>query len=488
MLFHSLPDRFHLRNLVSPLLWLCGHRVGALGVALTTASFTAMMVFWWEAFNHGSSNPYVGIVGFLILPALFLLGLILIPIGVLLRRRRQRRAGVVEPQKPAFDWQDAQVRRTVYFVGLMTAINIPILLVATYQSTVYVESAQFCGTTCHRVMQPEFTTYQRSPHARVECLDCHTGPGAPGFVQSKISGAYQVFATTFDLFPRPISAPPENLPPARETCEQCHWPEKFSGDKLLVKTQFEEDEENTMTKTVLLMHIGGRHSNGAYVGIHGAHLGDGGRVTYRAADEKRESIPWIGYRNEDGSLTEYVSKEYAEDQGNLSLQEPRTMDCIDCHNRPAHPFLPPEEEIHEAMSSGLIDPILPYARKIAKEILTQGYRDHSDTAGKIAAGWEEYYQTHYPAVFEAHRAKVDRAAATLVDIYQRNVFPSMNINWGTYPDHKGHTNFPGCYRCHDGDHASTDGRTITQDCFACHNLLAMEEPNPSILEELQAGL
>ena len=141
------------------------------------------------------------------------------------------------------------------------------------------ESTQFCGQTCHSVMDPEYTAYQRSPHARVACVECHIGPGAPWFVRSKLSGSYQVLAVTFNLYPRPIPTPIHNLRPARETCEQCHWPERFSGDKLVIRTKYADDEKNSATKTVLLVHIGGRNPDSKLVGIHGRHLG---LVTYIA--------------------------------------------------------------------------------------------------------------------------------------------------------------------------------------------------------------
>ena len=492
MLFHSLPDRFHLRNLVSPLLWLCGHPVGALGVALTTASFLVMVVFWWEAIFHDSPNPYVGIVGFIVLPTIFFLGLVLIPVGTVLRRRQQVRVGEADAKKLVFDWRDSAVRRTVLFVGLMTVLNVSIMVLATYRGTVYMGSVQFCGQTCHSVMNPEFIAYQRSPHARVECVTCHIGPGAPWFVRSKLSGSYQVLAVALNIYPRPIPTPIENLRPARETCEQCHWPEKFTGDKLLVKTQFQDDEENSKTKTVLLMHIGGRRSNGDFVGIHGAHLspdhnGNGGRVVYRASDKKRQTIPWVGYRNDDGSLTEYVSSDYENVSPEFSEIEPRIMDCMDCHNRPTHVFRPVSEEIYTAMAAGLIDPALPYARRKAEEILTTEYAGRQEAAEQIVAAWQDYYREQYPEIFEAQRENVEHSAAALVEIYRQNVFPSMNITWGTYLDNRGHTYFPGCFRCHDESHTTADGRTITQDCFTCHSLLAMEEASPAILDELQIG-
>lgn len=472
---------------LSPIFWMCQNWTGRLGIALTTASFLVLVVFWWEVLTHGYTNPYVGILGFLILPTLFVVGLVLIPIGVFRQRRLEKTSSAGGRKHFVLDWGNPNVRRTVFFVFLMTAINLPILAIATYRGTVYLGSVEFCGQACHRVMQPEFVAYQRSAHARVECVACHIGPGASWFVRSKLSGAYQVFATTFDLFPRPIPTPIKNLRPARETCEQCHWPEKFTGDKLLVKTQFGEDEQNTRTQTVLLMHIGGRRPDGRFVGIHGAHLDDGGRVTYIASDEKRQTIPWVGFRNQDGSLTEFLSEDAPPSKEFIAQADKRLMDCMDCHNRPTHVFRLPAFEIHRAMEAGLIDSELPGARKLAGELLKKKYADQAEAENEIVNAWRDYYRSQYPDVYNARRTQVERAASALVEIYRTNVFPAMNIGWGTYPNNIGHMNFPGCFRCHDGSHTSSDGRTITQDCSTCHGLLAMEESNPEILEELQVG-
>jgi nitrate/TMAO reductase-like tetraheme cytochrome c subunit len=341
------------------------------------------------------------------------------------------------------------------------------------------DSVQFCGQTCHQVMQPEYTAYQRSPHARVACIECHIGPGAPWFVRSKISGSYQLLAVTFNLYPRPIPTPVHNLRPARETCVDCHWPQRFSGDKLVVKTSFADDEKNSATKTVLLVHIGGRRPDSQLVGIHGRHLG---LVTYVAADTKRQVIPSINYQNPDGSFTEFVSAE-ATPNGS-ARPETRMMDCMDCHNRPTHTFDMPESALNREMAARRINSSLPFVHKVSVELLKRNYPSRLAAQTQLPEAFRAYYKANYFALYNSQRAQIEQAAATVLDIYNGNIFPEMNITWGTYPNNLGHTDFPGCFRCHDGNHKSKEGREITQDCNACHSLLAMDEADPKVLHEL----
>ncbi|MCJ7504115.1 MAG: cytochrome C, partial [Acidobacteriia bacterium] len=321
-------------------------------------------------------------------------------------------------------------------------------------------------------------------HARVACVECHIGPGAPWFVRSKLSGSYQVLAVTFNLYPRPIPTPVRNLRPARETCEECHWPEKFSGDKFVVKTKSGDDEKNSPVKTVLLLHIGGRTLSNSLVGIHGRHLDV---VTYVAADEKRQTIPWVSYRKEDGSVTEFVSTEAPPKPEQLARGERRLMDCMDCHNRPTHTFDMPEGAVNRAMAAGRISPSLPFVHKVAGELLRRPYPSKRAAQTELPEALRQYYRTHYFSVYNSQRAQIEQAAESLLEIYNGNIFPEMNVTWGTYPNNLGHQDFPGCFRCHDGNHKSKDGREITQDCNACHNLLAMEDPDPKILRELAGG-
>jgi hypothetical protein len=470
-------------SLIRPVVYLSANLISRTGVVLTsTSAITLLLAYTFRYQPH----PYVGILLFLILPAIFVAGLMLIPFGIYRQFRKERRLGVLPVAYPVVDFSSRELRRTAVFIAVMTAINVPLFAYASYRGTVYMDSVRFCGETCHQVMAPEYTAYKRSPHARVACVECHIGPGAPWFVRSKLSGSYQVLAVTFNLYPRPIPTPVHNLRPARETCEECHWPEKFSGDKFVVKTKFGDDEKNSPVKTVLLLHIGGRTLSNSLVGIHGRHL-DVAMVTYVATDEKRQTIPWVSYRQEDGSVTEFISTEAPPKPEQLARGERRLMDCMDCHNRPTHTFDMPEAAVNRAMAAGRISPSLPFVHKVAGDLLRRPYPTKLAAQTQLPEALRRYYRTNHFSVYNDQRTQIEQAAESLLEIYSGNVFPEMNVTWGTYPNNLGHQDFPGCFRCHDGNHKSRDGREITQDCNACHNLLAMDDPDPKILHELAGG-
>jgi hypothetical protein len=471
-------------RLIRPAFYLSQNLISRTGVVLATTSGITLVIALASLVMGFQPNPYAGILVYMILPAAFALGLILIPIGIFRDYRRKVRSGDLPAIYPHVDLSHRGVRSTVMFVGIMTAINVPIFAIASYSGTVYMESTQFCGQTCHKVMDPEYTAYQRSAHARVACVECHIGPGAPWFVRSKLSGSYQVVAVSFNLYPRPIPTPIHNLRPARETCEQCHWPERFSGDKLVIKTKYADDENSSATKTVLLVHIGGRNPDRKMVGIHGRHLG---LVSYLAGDPKRQEIPWVSYRHEDGTVTDYASTETPPKADLVAHGTPRTMDCMDCHNRPTHTFDMPENAVNREMAAGRISPSLPFIHKVAIDLLKRNYATRQAAETELPKALREYYQKNYSAIYNSQRALIEDAAKGILYIYMGNVFPEMNITWGTYPNNLGHNDFPGCFRCHDGNHKSKSGSEITQDCNACHSLLAMDEPDPKILHELAGG-
>ncbi len=455
--------------------------ISLFGAAVTTASGVLIVTLVsMELVGHRGS-PYIGILSYLILPGFFLLGLMLMPVGIVYERRRAHRAearGEAAPTFPVIDLNHNRTRRfALTFLGL-TLINVVILSTATYKGVEVMESAEFCGTTCHTVMQPEHAAYERSPHARVRCVECHIGPGANWFVKSKLSGAWQVIATAFELYPRPIPTPIHNLRPARDTCEQCHWPTKFVGDRLEVITHYSEDESNTELKTVLLLRIGGI-LDGASQGIHW-HVDPDIRIRYRS-DPTRTTIHEVELTAPDGTVKNFRSDE----QPDGDESEWRVMDCVDCHNRPTHIHQQPGEAIDLAIQTELIDRSLPYVRREGFRALQADYASHEEARTGISAAIRSFYDDTYPEVAAAQSESIERAGQALGDIYSTNVFPAMKVSWGTYPDHIGHQNFPGCFRCHDDGHATEDGEVISQDCFTCHSLLAMDEEDPEVLELLQ---
>jgi len=472
------------RNWARLIYHLSQNFISLSGIVLTTSTAITMIAFWvYDFMLPGPPHPYVGILLFLILPGMFVGGLFLIPLGILLRRSRLRAAGALPEAYPEIDLKLPMVRSSMLFVAVATLLNVLIFTYASYKGVSYMDTTTFCGQTCHTVMSPEFSAYQNSPHARVECVQCHIGPGAGWFVRSKLSGMRQVYAVTFKTYSRPIPSPVKYLRPARETCEQCHWPQRFSGDKFLVKTSYQENEKNTQLTTVLLMKIGGRQATGS-VGIHGRHLDDGSRIHYVSIDEERQVIPVVYYTDDKGKTVEFVSTDIKATKEQLEKGEKRAMDCIDCHNRPTHAFELPENAVDNRMSRGLVSPELPYIRKKAVELLKAAYPDRETAKQKITEGITSYYRTSYPEIYNTKRALVEQSAENVAAIYLRNVFPEMKITWGVHPNNLGHNDFPGCFRCHDGSHTSADGQTISNDCSACHNLLAVGEENPKVLGEL----
>lgn len=454
---------------------LTRHWLSLVGVALvTTAGISWLFVLPLQIRGH-VSNPYIGIIVFLILPVIFFIGLALIPIGVYLSKR-QIRQGLPAAE---FDRRTA-LHRLAWFFGVITLVNVLIGTQVTYRAVEHMETPQFCGATCH-TMRPEFAAYQNSPHSRVECVDCHVTPGAAGWVASKAAGTRQLVETVLNTYSRPIPSALESnrLVPARETCENCHWPQAFGGVRLRVFGKYAEDEANTRTQTVMLMLIGG----GKIAGIHGAHVGPGIHIRYAAPDGARQTIPWVEYRNENsGKTLTFAASDSTPDS--ITALPKYEMQCVDCHNRPTHTFDLPDRAMDKAMALGEIPVTLPYIKKKGLEALKENYLSSKEANEQLPASIVGFYQKNYLDVYGKRSQDINQAAQAILAIYNRNVFPDLKVTWGTYPNNLGHTDFPGCFRCHDGSHTTADNVSITQDCNTCHEPLAMEETSPEILKSL----
>jgi hypothetical protein len=465
------------RDWLAPLVHLSNNWLSMIGVAVVTSATVFWLFLLPMTLRGEMQNPYIGMLSYLALPGFFFFGLFLIPLGIAWKRRRERRTASLPGTFGPLTWANREVRRLVVFIGVLTVANIVIASQFAYGAVNYMDTVTFCGKTCHTVMQPEYMAYQNSPHSRVECVKCHIGPGASWFVQSKLAGVGQVFAVILNNYPRPIPTPVHNLRPARETCETCHWPQKYGSDRLQIFPKYAEDEANTATKTVLMLKVGGGNNG---IGIHGTHLGPGVRIRYAHSDEPRQTIPWIEY-NGPGRRTVYAAAGSAADPGKLPVRE---MDCMDCHNRPAHSYEMPERAMDNAMFAGLIAPLLPNAKKKGLELLKASYATREAAATQIPRGMEDFYRQNYPEIYAQRQKEVAAAGRQVLAIWDRNIFPAMNVTWGAYPLNIGHTDFPGCFRCHDDSHTSVDGRKVTQDCGACHSVLAVEEAAPKILQDL----
>jgi len=474
---------------VRPTPFFGNNPISLAGGAITSASGVTMIGYWLvQIVGRPNANPYLGIIFFLLLPALFIAGLVLIPIGVFLRRRKLQKAGQIPVEFPKVDLNDRIFRHGLDIVLVATIVNLLVVSIATYRGASYMDSPQFCGQSCH-VMHPEYTAYKISPHSHVACVDCHIGSGAEAYFSAKVNGTRQLVEVAFHPlahyapkfipnFPTPIPSPVQNLRPARQTCEGCHTPAEYVGEKLLVKSSFADDEKNTETQTVLVLHLGGRDSLSHLSGIHGVHLG---HIEYIATDPTRQTIPWVQRRNSDGSETVFTS--LPEGTG-VPKGERRLMDCIDCHNRAAHPFMTAEDALNRAMDEGGISPDLPWVHKEGLQLLNATYSTDAEASTQIPLQLAAFYRTQHPEILPAKAALVKSAGEELVTLYSQNVFPFMKITWGTHPNDIGHMSYPGCFRCHDGSHTATNGKTIPQDCSVCHNLLAVDVAKPKVLSAL----
>jgi nitrate/TMAO reductase-like tetraheme cytochrome c subunit len=451
------------------------HWVSLVGSALVTTAVLSFLFVLPHQIRGHVDNPYIGIVVFLILPALFFTGLILIPIGIYFGKRRLQKDLV--PRQ--FD-RKATIQRLAWFFGITTLANLLIGTQFTYRAVEHMETPQFCGQSCHS-MSPEFAAYQNSPHSRVACVECHVAPGAAGWIASKAAGTRQLIETILGTYRRPIPGALESnrLVPANQTCENCHWPQKFGSARLRVVTNYADDETNTRTQTVLMMMVGGSR----FAGIHGKHFGPGVDIRFAAADVQRQSIPWVEYRDiQTGQTHTFLGEGATPDSvKNLPVYE---MQCVDCHNRPTHTFESPERGMNNAMALGELSVTLPFIKKKGVELLKANYSSRKEAAEKLPAALTDFYRQNYPDVFDKRSQDIQHAAQSILAVYNRNVFPELNVQWGTYPNNLGHTEFPGCFRCHDGSHTEAGGQTIAQDCGSCHELVAMDEASPEILKTL----
>jgi hypothetical protein len=336
--------------------------------------------------------------------------------------------------------------------------NIAVVSLATYRGVEYMDSVAFCGQVCHTPMKPEFAAHGATAHSRVKCVDCHVGSGASSYVAAKLAGTRRVLAVAAGSYARPIVAAPDKITAAAETCERCHSPDTRRGDTVRRFYEFAEDEQNTESVTTLRVRVGGGRTAAR-------HADPGRRVEYSATGEDRGSIPYVRVTEAGGDVREYLAEGWdGERASGLPL---RLMDCTDCHNRPSHDIAATAERaVDEAIARGEIPKTLPFIRREAAKALKSAYSSEDAALSGISNALETFYAGPYGT----DRHDVSAAIAATRDIYSRSVFPDMNVGFGTYPNHLGHTDAPGCFRCHDESHRTSQGRTIGQDCSMCHEI------------------
>ena len=459
--------RFFPRNLV-----------GQAGLMLAVVAIGNIVIFTILDLISVRENPYVGILAYMVAPAFLICSFVLIGFGYWRDRHRTAKG---EPLYPRVDFNDSHQRATI--LGLLTFLVVFVLIsaVGSYKAYEYTETVQFCGLTCHGVMHPEYTAYQLSSHARVGCVECHVGSGATWYVKSKMSGLRQVFATALHSYPRPIPTPVHNLRPAQQTCEECHWPNKFYGAQLKVFTHYSSDEKNTLRQTQMLLKTGGGDpATGAPEGIHW-HMNIANQIDYVASDEQHQVIPYIHVRDMQGRVTEYSAKSSTLSKEQIEKAPMHRMDCIDCHNRPTHVYISPDQAVDQSLLARHLDPSLPYLKQQAVTVLSTNYGTTGAALEGIAKGLRGFYEAKYPMLAKTRELDIRNAVDEVQKIYQRTTFPEMKVNWQTHPNNIGHFYFSGCFRCHDGEHVSADGKVIPKDCNTCHAVVSQQQGTTALI-------
>jgi hypothetical protein len=383
---------------------LMGVMLALISLFMIVFAFTVSM-FWKEG------HAYFGLVTYILLPAVMLLGLLMVPVGMLLQMRMDRKVGVREPTAlPRVDLNDPRHRNAFFIFVIGTTFLLFVSAVGSYEAFHFTESNTFCGKMCHEVMHPEDIAYENSPHAKVACVSCHVGPGADWYVRSKLSGAYQVYAILFNKYPKPITTPIRNLRPAREVCEQCHWPQKFYAHKLRLESYYLADEKNTQWDLALVMKIGSpRAAHGLEEGIHW-HINPNVKIEYIASDEAREHLPWVRYTNlKTGEVVVYNDEDDTLDEEEIQTREIRVMDCIDCHTRPSHNYRAPTVFVNQAMTAGEIPAELPEIKSLAMEICGNDFTSTDSAMKTIEKEIREFYEDNYPEIYEEQQALVEKA-------------------------------------------------------------------------------
>ena len=449
--------------------------VSLIGAALAVVSAANILFLVLVEYISPRPSPYIGVFAYMILPGFLVLGLVLIPLGILLERRRRRKGEPSMPKFPRIDLNDPRQRSAFAMFVTFTIVFVALSAVGSYRAYEFTDSVQFCGQLCHTVMNPEYTAYSLSPHARVRCVDCHVGPGAGWYVKSKLSGAYQVYSVIFHKYPKPIPTPVRNLRPAQETCEQCHWPRKFYGAQLKVFYHFGSDEQNTPRQIRMLINVGGASpAEGQPSGIHW-HMNIANKIEYIARDEHRQDIPWVQVTDQQGRVTVYQSKDNPLKPEEIAKMPKHRMDCVDCHNRPTHIYAPPDRSVDEALLARRIDASLPFIKAQAVEALAAEYKTTPEAEQAIANKLGTFYEQKYPDVYKNKQREVQAAITEVQRIFKFSIFPEMKVDWRVHPNNIGHFFSAGCFRCHDGNHVSSDGaKTVTKQCTVCHTVLAEE--------------
>ena len=456
-----------------------------LGVMLSV--FILVCEFFLFAIDFTSSTPsiYLGLVTYVLLPPFLIIGLILIPLGAHWKQKRILKGSAEGRPKPiVIDLSLSTHQNAVAIFMVGTVILLIMTAIGSYKAFNYTESTQFCGVTCHGIMKPEYTTHNQSPHERVKCVECHVGSGANWYLHYKVAGTHMLVKTFDGTYERPIPAPVETLRPAKETCEQCHWPGKAFSAILLNKIYYADDPSQTPPwKIDILMRVGAGQNGAA--GIH-AHMYYGNDIYYVADDAKRQKITWVKTVNKAGKAVIYTTNDSPYKKIEPPAGKIRKMDCIDCHNRATHRFEAPDVLMNRAIALGDISPDIPMIKGKGVDVLGKVYASSSEATQKIRSSLMEYYSTKQAAFYTGHQDAIEKAIGNIILLYQQNFFPEMKSRWDAYPDNIGHMISSGCFRCHDNEHKAATGEVISRKCTLCH--IITEQGTGATIQKSMDGL
>ncbi|HPF71666.1 MAG TPA: NapC/NirT family cytochrome c [Candidatus Krumholzibacteria bacterium] len=453
-----------------------------------TSAFLLFVAFELLRIAGILTNAYVGLVSYMALPAFFILGLVFIPLGWWQFRRASGRTmrDLLDERFPQEMTRPKRLGSSlVGMIAVLTLVNIMFLGLGGARMLHFMDGPEFCGTACHGVMEPEWMAYQNSPHAHVRCVDCHVGEGADALIDAKLNGLWQVVSATFDLYDRPIPTPVHQLRPARETCEKCHWPDKFYGERITTITKFAQDEASTPSYTTLALKVGSGSADMSGT-IHW-HIAAENEVRYEAADDARLTMRWVEVRRGDRyhRFTNRTLDAAPDVPGEPAAV--RSMDCVDCHNRATHIYQDPEAAVDQALAAGRLSRELPYAKRTALAALLGSWSDKESALQGIESTVRGTY-ARTPGAGIGMLREADAMTAELQAIYARNVFPHMNVTWNTYVSHLGHKGKGGCFRCHNADMVDETGQAVPYDCTLCHSILALDSATPfRFLQPIEAN-
>lgn len=452
-------------------LTIIGTIIAIINLAIIIVLFIISTIFEMESTN-------LGLFIYIILPGFMIFGLLLIPIGMIRQRKIQSKlSDRADARLPRIDLNDPRHMNAFLIFTISTIIILFFSTLGSFEAYHMTESVEFCGTLCHEVMEPEHTAYLKSPHANVSCVECHVGSGASWYVKSKISGLHQVIAVITNNFPRPVETPLHDLRPAMETCEKCHWPQKFYARTLWTNKYFLADSLNSEWDLTLQMKTGPEFSAlGLKEGIHW-HINPAVNIEYISEDDKRELITYVKYTNKStGEIFTYLNENTPVSDSILTASENRTMDCIDCHNRPSHNYNSPSVYFDKAMLTGAVSKQIPFMKKVAMGILSEKFADRDTALMKIEEVITNFYKSDYSDFYSANKTLIDSSIHAIQKSFSQNTFPAMKVSYDMYPEHIGHLETEGCFRCHNDQFRTESGRVIKKDCNLCHTVVAQGKP------------